>query len=538
MNLTKHSYLINFLKREGIDQFKSLIFLSLSVALVSTLMVAMINKGASLVADEKPITIYFFAYLILLGVFWFVARQSNKKNVTHSQFLIHKFVMRTMKMVLQSDLINFERIGATRILNSVGKDAQTLSGTIPLLIGSVTSVSIVIFLIIYTAFISLTAFIILTIVTLLIAFITSRALMKSHNRIMEAWKAEIGFFAIYNDFLFGFQEIKLNKDRAKSIAEDFIALSKKTAKNKADALVEITNFFSFLQTMLYILIGIMIFVVPILSTHFSKDIIEVATTTLFLVGSLSATIQTIPSLSQGNVAAMQVLDIEEILKRGINNEVKQYQFDEKVTSIELKDAVFRYDNKENFKLGPINFKLSKGKIYFVRGSNGSGKTTLLRLLVGLYNLEEGGVYVNGQLLKDNLKTSYQNLFAVVFNDSHLFSKLYGISDKSLDQMPDLISLMELNHKIEIDNKSFNTLDLSTGQRKRIALMVALMEDRDFIVLDEWAADQDPVFRKKFYKKILPSLKKQGKTVIALTHDDAYYDTADEIIKLDNGKMNS
>jgi len=538
MNLTKHSYLIDFLKREGIDQFKSLIFLSLSVALVSTLMVAMINKGASLVADDKPITIYFFAYLILLGVFWFVARRSNKKNVTHSQFLIHKFVMRTMKMVLQTNLINFEKIGATRILNSVGKDAQTLSGTIPLLIGSVTSISIVIFLIIYTAFISITAFIILTVVTLIIFLITSKALMKSHNSIMEAWKQEVGFFAIYNDFLFGFQEIKLNKDRAKSIAEDFIALSKKTAKNKADALVEITNFFSFLQTMLYILIGIMIFIVPILSTHFSKDILEIATTTLFLVGSLSATIQTIPSLSQGNVAAKQVLDIEEILKRGLNNEVKQYQFDKDVKSIELRDAVFKYDNKEKFQLGPINFKFSKGKIYFVRGSNGSGKTTLLRLLVGLYSPEKGGVYINGQLLKNNLKTSYQNLFAVVFNDSHLFSKLYGISDESLEQLSDLISMMELNHKVEVKNKIFNTLDLSTGQRKRIALMVALMEDRNFIVLDEWAADQDPVFRKKFYKKILPSLKKQGKTVIALTHDDAYYDTADEIIKLDNGKMNS
>lgn len=538
MNLTKHSYLIDFLKREGIDQFKSLIFLSLSVALVSTLMVAMINKGASLVADDKPITIYFFAYLILLGVFWFVARRSNKKNVTHSQFLIHKFVMRTMKMVLQTNLINFEKIGATRILNSVGKDAQTLSGTIPLLIGSVTSISIVIFLIIYTAFISTTAFIILTVVTLIIFLITSKALMKSHNSIMEAWKQEVGFFAIYNDFLFGFQEIKLNKDRAKSIAEDFIALSKKTAKNKADALVEITNFFSFLQTMLYILIGIMIFIVPILSTHFSKDILEIATTTLFLVGSLSATIQTIPSLSQGNVAAKQVLDIEEILKRGLNNEVKQYQFDKDVKSIELRDAVFKYDNKEKFQLGPINFKFSKGKIYFVRGSNGSGKTTLLRLLVGLYSPEKGGVYVNGQLLKNNLKTSYQNLFAVVFNDSHLFSKLYGISDESLEQLSDLISMMELNHKVEVKNKIFNTLDLSTGQRKRIALMVALMEDRNFIVLDEWAADQDPVFRKKFYKKILPSLKKQGKTVIALTHDDAYYDTADEIIKLENGKMNS
>jgi len=441
-------------------------------------------------------------------------------------------------MVLQTNLINFEKIGATRILNSVGKDAQTLSGTIPLLIGSVTSISIVIFLIIYTAFISITAFIILTVVTLIIFLITSKALMKSHNSIMEAWKQEVGFFAIYNDFLFGFQEIKLNKDRAKSIAEDFIALSKKTAKNKADALVEITNFFSFLQTMLYILIGIMIFIVPILSTHFSKDILEIATTTLFLVGSLSATIQTIPSLSQGNVAAKQVLDIEEILKRGLNNEVKQYQFDKDVKSIELRDAVFKYDNKEKFQLGPINFKFSKGKIYFVRGSNGSGKTTLLRLLVGLYSPEKGGVYINGQLLKNNLKTSYQNLFAVVFNDSHLFSKLYGISDESLEQLSDLISMMELNHKVEVKNKIFNTLDLSTGQRKRIALMVALMEDRNFIVLDEWAADQDPVFRKKFYKKILPSLKKQGKTVIALTHDDAYYDTADEIIKLENGKMNS
>jgi putative pyoverdin transport system ATP-binding/permease protein len=132
--------------------------------------------------------------------------------------------------------------------------------------------------------------------------------------------------------------------------------------------------------------------------------------------------------------------------------------------------------------------------------------------------------------------AYRNKFAIVFNNFYLFKKLYGIANFEDTYFDEILSLMEMKEKVSINSGQFSDLKLSTGQRKRIALMVALFENKDFIILDEWAADQDPEFRKKFYTKILPMLKNQGKTIIALTHDDAYYDVADKIIVLDNGKM--
>ncbi|WP_046488224.1 MULTISPECIES: cyclic peptide export ABC transporter [Candidatus Methylopumilus] len=520
---------------------KSLFFLSMFVALIGTLLVALINIAATNLGTDKPITLLFFFYIALLIVFWRFSKEANRKNVQQGQIMVHKFILRMMRMVLQTELLNYEKIGATSILNAIGREAQVLSTSIPLLVGAFTSLSIVIFLIIYTAFISFTAFVILSISTLIIFLITSRALMNSHRNIMKAWQGETVNFSLYNDFLFGFQEVKVNTERSKAITSELIQLTKKSLKEKTDALVDITNFFAFLQTMLYILIGIMIFVVPMLSEHFGNDITQVATTTLFLVGSLSATIQIIPSISQANVSAMRLLLIEEELKKEANDFIDQISMDEKIESITLENILFHYkqiENTSNFTLGPINFHFAKGKIYFIRGSNGSGKTTLLRLLVGLIQPEHGSISVNGKKVTKNMLEAYRNKFAIVFNNFYLFKKLYGIANFEDTYFDEILSLMEMKEKVSIDRGQFSDLKLSTGQRKRIALMVALFENKDFIILDEWAADQDPEFRKKFYTKILPMLKNQGKTIIALTHDDAYYDVADKIIVLDNGKMAS
>ena len=535
------THLFEFLKREGFIEMKSLFFLSMFVALIGTLLVALINIAATNLGADKPITLLFFFYIALLIVFWRFSKEANRKNVQQGQIMVHKFILRMMRMVLQTELLNYEKIGATSILNAIGREAQVLSTSIPLLVGAFTSLSIVIFLIIYTAFISFTAFVILSISTLIIFLITSRALMNSHRNIMKAWQGETVNFSLYNDFLFGFQEVKVNTERSKAITSELIQLTKKSLKEKTDALVDITNFFAFLQTMLYILIGIMIFVVPMLSEHFGKDITQVATTTLFLVGSLSATIQIIPSISQANVSAMRLLLIEEELKKESNGFIDQISMDEKIESITLENILFHYkqsENTSNFTLGPINFHFAKGKIYFIRGSNGSGKTTLLKLLVGLIQPEHGTISFNGKKLTKNMLEAYRNKFAIVFNNFYLFKKLYGITNFEDTYFDEILSLMEMKEKISIDRGQFSDLKLSTGQRKRIALMVALFENKDFIILDEWAADQDPEFRKKFYTKILPMLKNQGKTIIALTHDDAYYDVADKIIVLKNGKMAS
>ncbi len=533
------THLFKFLKREGFIEMKSLFYLSMLVALIGTLLVALISIAATNVGTDKPITFLFFFYLALLILFWHYSKEANRKNVQQGQIMVHKFILRMMRVVLQTELLNYEKIGATSVLNAIGREAQVLSTSIPLLVGAFTSLSIVIFLIIYTAFISFTAFVILSISTLIIFLITSRALMVSHRNIMKAWQGETVNFSLYNDFLFGFQEIKVNTERSKAITSELIQLTKKSLKEKTDALVDITNFFAFLQTMLYILIGIMVFVVPMLSEHFGNDITQVATTTLFLVSSLSATIQIIPSISQANVSAMHLLLIEEELKKEANGFIDQISIDEKIESITLENILFDYkqsENTSNFTLGPINFHFAKGKIYFIRGSNGSGKTTLLRLLVGLIQPEHGTVSVNGKKLTKNMLEAYRNKFAIVFNNFYLFKKLYGIANYEDKYFDEILSLMEMKEKVSIDRGQFSDLKLSTGQRKRIALMVALFENKDFIILDEWAADQDPEFRKKFYTKILPMLKNQGKTIIALTHDDAYYDVADKIIVLDNGKM--
>ncbi len=105
------------------------------------------------------------------------------------------------------------------------------------------------------------------------------------------------------------------------------------------------------------------------------------------------------------------------------------------------------------------------------------------------------------------------------------------------ELYELISLLKLTDKIELDGdgKGFNH-NLSKGQRKRLALIYALFESKPVIVLDEWAAEQDPAFRRYFYTEMIPFLQERGKTIIIITHDDEYFQYADRIIKFNFGQI--
>jgi putative ATP-binding cassette transporter len=92
----------------------------------------------------------------------------------------------------------------------------------------------------------------------------------------------------------------------------------------------------------------------------------------------------------------------------------------------------------------------------------------------------------------------------------------------------------MHHKVEHDGQRLSDVRFSQGQRKRLALLMAAVEQRDCLLLDEWAADQDPQFRQFFYHELLPALQSQGKTIIAITHDDHYFDRADRLLKMDAG----
>jgi putative ATP-binding cassette transporter len=200
--------------------------------------------------------------------------------------------------------------------------------------------------------------------------------------------------------------------------------------------------------------------------------------------------------------------------------------------------VFHYEDRtgSTFTVGPIDLKIHPREIVFIAGGNGSGKSTLLKLLTALYFPQQGVIRLDGKPLTPRTYDSYRSLFSTVFTDFHLFDRLYGLYDVPVEEIDRQLELIELTGKTRVVDSAFDTLDLSGGQRKRLALLISLVEDRPICIFDEVAADQDPGFRRKFYTEIVPMLKSAGKTVIVVTHDDKYFGDADRLLKMDEGRL--
>jgi putative ATP-binding cassette transporter len=191
----------------------------------------------------------------------------------------------------------------------------------------------------------------------------------------------------------------------------------------------------------------------------------------------------------------------------------------------------------SFTLGPLDLTFYPGEITFIVGGNGSGKTTLAKLIAGLYIPQTGEIRVDGKPVTDKNRDDYRQYFSVVFTDFFLFESLLGLRTPELDeQARQYLVDLQLNHKVQVSDGVLSTIELSQGQRKRLALLTAFLEDRPIYVFDEWAADQDPYFREIFYFNILPVLKARGKTVLVISHDDRYYHVGDRIIKIDYGQF--
>lgn len=208
--------------------------------------------------------------------------------------------------------------------------------------------------------------------------------------------------------------------------------------------------------------------------------------------------------------------------------------------LEMKGVTHTYGSDRedvNFTLGPINLRFSPGELIFIIGGNGSGKSTLAKLITGLYTPETGEIYFDGQPIDRQNREWYRQHFSVVFSDFYLFDRLLGFEGKELDrEAQHYLKQLQLDRKVKVEGGRLSTTALSQGQRKRLALLTAYLEDRPIYLFDEWAADQDPIFKEIFYTQFLPKLRERGKTVLVISHDDQYFDLADRTIKLNYGKI--
>jgi len=293
------------------------------------------------------------------------------------------------------------------------------------------------------------------------------------------------------------------------------------------------------RLMFFIAIGLLLFVWPRIARVDVETLSAYALTIFYLMSPLEQIMGWLPMMAW---ASRSVVQIERL---GLMLEEKRPEITTAAPirgwdQIELVGATHAYRREgqpHDFVLGPIDIALSPGEIVFIIGGNGSGKTTLAKLLTGLYVPDSGEVHMDGQPIVDTNRETYRQLFSVVFDGAVVFDNLWGLDTVNIDQRArEYLRQLELDRVVTVTDGAFSTVKLSRGQRKRLALLTAYLEDRPIYVFDEWAADQDPVFRKVFYLRLLPELKRRGKTVVAITHDDRYFANADRIIKLEEGKV--
>lgn len=289
----------------------------------------------------------------------------------------------------------------------------------------------------------------------------------------------------------------------------------------------------------FIFIGLVLFAVPRLQPVDSLVLTGYTLTIMYMMGPLEFVLNFMPSLTRANVAMKKIdtltnsLDEQVVIEAASDSDVNPAW--QSIDFLGIQHAYRRENEDSEFTLGPIDLSLRPGEILFITGGNGSGKTTLAKLLVGLYIPQQGEIRLDGKPITDERRDNYRQLFSVVFSDFFLFENLLGVSDFNVEtKAQEYLSKLQLDRKVEIKDKTLSTLELSQGQRKRLALLTAYLEDRSIYVFDEWAADQDPQFKEIFYFELLARLKAAGKTAIVISHDDRFYHVADRVIKLNYG----
>jgi len=351
------------------------------------------------------------------------------------------------------------------------------------------------------------------------------------NRRLSAQKAESAawerrLFDRLTDFLDGFKEVRLNRARSADLFDDAADVSKTAANIKIRTQAETFRMIVSSQISMYVLLGAVVFIAPNLSDSLGGPSISKTTTALlFVVGACFGLVQSIPILLNANAAASRIDQLERTLQAtasparlDVAPEPKRFE------KIEIRNLMFSYVDRLAdiaFKIGPINFTLNAGELVFITGGNGSGKSTFLRVLAGLYPPDSGDFLLDGRQVTDETRDEYRALMSAIFFDYHLFQRLYGIPEPQPGELDRLLAKFRLSDKTGLTNGEFRTLDLSGGQRRRLALIVSMLEKRPIMLLDEWTAEQDPEFRRKFYDELLPEMLHAGATIVVITHDDRY-----------------
>lgn len=513
-------------------RFFSLSSLSILSGAGNALVILIVNTVINMESEKR---LKYFGYFFLGTIIYVIGQK-----VVRSKLVLLSFKWsdekrkEIVKKILDLGYQQVEKVNGEDIQTIINNDIKIVGQFSNILIGGITSIATIGFCFLYLAYLSWKALLFAGIVTLYVAinyYIIGRYVNEQEETTRNLQNT---FYERIDELLKGLKELNLSKLKRNEFGKEVYNSSDTYTSCKIKSGNAFNRLFIIGEMLFLIAIGLIIFLMPFIVEDIqNEELISYIFVLLYMIGPVHSIMDIIPRIIEVKVSKKRIDNLVGKLKNISYREEEYIILSKKKKGLFLNDIEYEYDDLsgEKFKVGPINFWFEPGKITFIVGGNGSGKSTLVKILCGLYRPTKGKIVLNE---KD--KELSENC-AVVFSDAHLFKKIYGISKEDFQEKAnDFLKYMKMDKKVKLENGEFNTLLLSTGERKRLALLVTCMEERPIYIFDEWAAEQAPEFKEWFYKSFIKELKANGKCVICVSHDDLYFDCADQVITMENGKI--
>ena len=530
--------------REDKAAWFSIILAASLAGLLQGCIVLIINQAAEGIINKGPDLRHLLLFLLTLSAYSYASHYSISRTIALTERIIFSTFVNIADKIRNASTLSFERIGKSSIYSTLYTNTDIILETSKSLASVGAAVMMIIFSAIYIAYISESAIITIIVFYSFGIFVYVSNFSRIQKLLKETTVRENKFKSLFKYFLEGFKEIKVNHAKGEDLFHNYIGKESARAQEaRIKAESHLTGNNVFIQSFYYALVAAMIFLLPKLKPMDPVEMVKVVAVVLFSYGSMTRIVMAIPLILKAEKAVAKLdqlgadLDKVQETSRPYSGRLAKKATSE--LSLSLEEVVFEYpeaDLDSGFTLGPLSLKVEPGEILFIIGGNGSGKTTLLKIIAGLYYPASGRILLGGQAVNETNYTDYRNLFSVIFPDYYLFDKFYGQKEIDRELLDETLSRMGLQERIQYEDERFTDLNLSAGQKKRLALVCSHLEARPLLVIDEVAADLDPQFRRYFYEDYLTELKASGVTIVAVSHDEKYFHVADRLVKLANGSI--
>ena len=510
-------------------------------------LLALTNKA--LHNTEMVNTTTMVAYFLLIVVVVVSKVSSTVLLTSLSQQSIAKLRMRLSQEILSAPLINLELIGSHKLLASLSTDITSIGIGVMRLPSLFMNSALLLGCLGYLLWLSPLMFFASVCIIVVSIMIYKWPQSRAVSLLKQARETDDELYKGFRAVCEGTKELKMHQSRRNDF---FSGAFKQCINDYAHYRIKAAKYYSvagsFSIIMLFVGIGSLIFIIPSLITIDAESLVGYVIVFLFMLGPIDSIISFIPDVAKTSISFKKVQSLGLSLNKETSNDrvglmpnendrPRKLEYKKSLKMVDVVHSYYRELESSYFQLGPMNLEFKPGELIFLIGGNGSGKTTLAKILLGLYSPESGRIELDGIPVDESNIETYRQTFSAVFVDFFLFDELLGMGDTSLDEKShDYLEKLQLSHKVTVKGGKLSTTQLSQGQRKRLTLMSAYLENRQFCVFDEWAADQDPEFKNVFYRIILPELRAQGKTVLIISHDEQYFDVADRYIKMNSGKV--